>query len=243
MEAAKVEAATAKAGPEAGKCAIPPPKTLRNVYFGIRHGQSENNILAIISSDPAIGVPTHALTPLGEGQAAAAGAPLGEALAACKGDWSEVVACSSDFLRAKQTADLCLATLPASVGAVASVELRPELRERWFGTLDTQDVYTYNKVWPCDLEDARSDAGFEVESVEKVVTRLSLLISDLEERHSGKAVCLFSHADTIQILQTWLSGEDVRKFSQFRFKNGEVRRLVPNDPSSLPDPVPITLLV
>ena len=38
----------------------------------------------------AIGVPSHALTPLGEGQAAAAGAPLGEALAACKGEWSEV---------------------------------------------------------------------------------------------------------------------------------------------------------
>ena len=81
-------------------------------------------------------------------------------------------------------------------------------------------------------------------------------------------MCLFSHADTIQILQagartettryfdydcdcgcdygceygceywrdpsllrrqTWLSGEDVRKFSQFRFQNGEVPPRSPDE--------------
>jgi hypothetical protein len=39
MEATVEAGVSTKAGPEAGKCAIPPPKTLRNVYFGIRHGQ------------------------------------------------------------------------------------------------------------------------------------------------------------------------------------------------------------
>ena len=60
--------ASNESGPESGKCSIPAPKTLRNVYFGIRHGQSENNIEAIISSDPAIGVPQHPLTALGTEQ-------------------------------------------------------------------------------------------------------------------------------------------------------------------------------
>jgi len=115
------------------------------------------------------------------------------------------------------------------------------LRERWFGTLDDTVVTNYNLVWPQDMKDARGDAGYECESVELVVKRLKSLIDALEKEHSDAAVVFFSHADTIQIFQTWLSGEDVRKFSQFRFKNGEVRELVLNDPGSLPPPQPLDL--
>ena len=54
----------------------------------------------------------------------------------------------------------------------------------------------------------------------------SLHYSELESTYTGKSIVLTSHADTLQIMQTFLSFEDPRKFSQYRFKNGEVRTYV-----------------
>ena len=45
---------------------------------------------------------------------------------------------------------------------------------------------------------------------------------ELEDTYTGKYIVLTSHADTLQIFQSFLSFEDPRKFSQYRFKNGEV---------------------
>lgn len=47
----------------------PPLPLLRNRYFGLRHGQSEANVMGVISSNPAVGTVTHGLTPLGRLQA------------------------------------------------------------------------------------------------------------------------------------------------------------------------------
>ena len=44
----------------------------------------------------------------------------------------------------------------------------------------------------------------------------------MEATHSNANIVFISHADTLQIAQTYTCGEDVRKFSQYRFKNGEV---------------------
>jgi broad specificity phosphatase PhoE len=57
---------------------------------------------------------------------------------------------------------------------------------------------------------------------------------EVEDTHSGKFIVLSSHADTLQIFQTFLSGEDPRKFATYRFKNGEVRNM-----EVLPTPVEI----
>ena len=95
-------------------------------------------------------------------------------------------------------------------------------------------------VWPQDMQDARVGV-YECESVEQVVSRLDALLSSVEAEYEDAAIVFFSHADTVQILQTWLSGADVRTFSQFRFKNGEVRELLLNDPDSLPPPQPLNL--
>ena len=46
---------------------------------------------------------------------------------------------------------------------------------------------------------------------------------------------LVSHADTLQIAQTWLSKGDTRRFADYRFKNGEVRDMT----GGLPSPQPI----
>ena len=45
---------------------------------------------------------------------------------------------------------------------------------------------------------------------------------EMEATHANANIVFISHADTLQIAQTYMCGEDVRKFSQYRFKNGEV---------------------
>jgi len=236
-------------GPE-GECFVLSPVGLKNTYFAVRHGHAVNNLESLISSSPAVGTKIHPLTDLGKEQAAAASAELCaamEAAAARRGaPFSTIVAYTSDFTRARETAEICLAGLSGmkvaeqAVGSL-SAGIRTELRERWFGTLDDTVVTNYNMVWPEDLKNARSDAGYECESVEQVVTRLQSLITAMEGEHEDAAIVFFSHADTVQIFQTWMSGADVRKFSQYRFKNGEVRELVLNNPDSLPPPQPLNL--
>ena len=57
----------------------------------------------------------------------------------------------------------------------------------------------------------------------------------MESLYIGKIIILCSHADTLQIMQTFLSNEDPRKFANYRFKNGEVRNM-----EILPPPVEMT---
>eukprot|EP00607_Mallomonas_marina_P009467 CAMPEP_0182420418 /NCGR_PEP_ID=MMETSP1167-20130531/5211_1 /TAXON_ID=2988 /ORGANISM="Mallomonas Sp, Strain CCMP3275" /LENGTH=190 /DNA_ID=CAMNT_0024596343 /DNA_START=410 /DNA_END=982 /DNA_ORIENTATION=+ len=114
------------------------------------------------------------------------------------------------------------------------VGIHRELRERFFGRLDGTVLVNYNQVWPVDSIDAQNTRQ-GVESVSAVISRVSRLIKKLESIHENKIFILTSHADTLQITQTYLAGEDPRKFSQYRFKNGEVR-----DMEVLPPPVPLT---
>jgi broad specificity phosphatase PhoE len=86
--------------------------------------------------------------------------------------------------------------------------------------------------------DARH-AGYGVESVESVCARLRPLFMDLESRYQGHCIVLTSHADTLQIMQCYVARADERLFSQYRFKNGEVRALA-QDPLSLPAPKPLS---
>lgn len=236
-------------GPE-GKCSIPIPSQLRNTYFGVRHGHAVNNLESLISSAPHVGTKIHPLTDLGKEQARESSSALIAALedaAVQRGKpFQGLRAFTSDFTRARETAEICLGNLEGAqiagtrIGPIKA-DTRIELRERWFGTLDDTVVTNYNLVWPQDMKDARSDAGYDCESVELVVGRLKSLIDSLEQEFEDVAIVVFSHADTVQIFQTWMSGADVRTFSQFRFKNGEVRQLVLNNPDSLPPPQPLDL--
>ena len=89
---------------------LAPLPPLRNRYFAVRHGQSTANLESIISSDPLVGTVTHGLTPLGREQARASAAQLTELLGngVVPGD---LVVVSSDFTRARETAEQALAAL------------------------------------------------------------------------------------------------------------------------------------
>ena len=72
----------------------------RHKYFALRHGESLANVAGIISSDPKISIPRHGLSEKGKGQAQKTGAKL---VATLDGP---VLIVSSDFKRARETADL-----------------------------------------------------------------------------------------------------------------------------------------
>ena len=76
-------------------------KTMKNQYFVMRHGESKANALGIIVSDPNNGVSNYGLTEKGEWQATASAQKAIDVF----GFDSQTIIYSSDFKRAKETAE------------------------------------------------------------------------------------------------------------------------------------------
>ncbi|MDX6344222.1 MAG: hypothetical protein QOH87_4360 [Trebonia sp.] len=165
---------------------------LANRYRVMRHGQSKANEAGVIVSkieNDRRG--DYGLSDLGLRQARAAadacGLPAG------------TVICSSDFSRARQTAEIVRARLGA-----AEVIVTEALRERCFGDLEGSPVASYARVWGADEAGAdETGAGHAVgvEPAAAVLDRATALVADIERRYSGRDVLLVSHGDTLQILE------------------------------------------
>ena len=197
---------------------------LANRYRVMRHGQSKANVAGIIvSSIETDRRGDWGLSDAGREQvleaALACGLPVG------------TVICSSDFSRARQTAEIVRARLGAPPVLVAAA-----LRERCFGDLEGTATGNYARVWATDEADAgdtagdggdsaadggdsaadggdagggeaggldagSQDAGSGVEPAAAVLDRATALVTDLERRYAGRDILLVSHGDTLQILQ------------------------------------------
>ena len=228
----------------------PIPGDLKNKYYFLRHGQSTANVAEVISSARSLAYSEkHGLTVLGYEQGKASAEQLLNALEAEKILAGEkVIFVSSPFARAWQTAEACLDGLAEkenqarveNMGLDISTEIIVEnrLMERFFGRLDNEAIYTYAYVWPLDMFNVTHTA-FDVESVAGVCTRLSQVIERFEAEYIDHHIVWVSHADVLQIGQLYGANvENVGLFSQYRFKNGEVRAMK-RTPDSLPEPVPL----
>lgn len=167
-------------------------KTLKNRYFVLRHGKGKHNEEAVILSDPSEGVTDYGLVEEGRKEALRA---IREAKERGLLDNSTIIV-SSDFLRAKETAEIACAILQAE-----KVILSPALRERWFGLWEKTHNSNYNKVWEKDAINPDNKDNF-VESPREVLKRVTALVSELEKEYSDKKILLVSHGDALQILQT-----------------------------------------
>eukprot|EP01038_Epipyxis_sp_PR26KG_P010810 gene10810-14511_t len=239
--------------------------SLNNRYIGLRHGESEANMMGVISSSPKIGTINHGLTITGTEQAKNSGKMLFELFKSMLFSSNEttlqpnnIIFYSSDFLRAKQTAEVSFESFYKQVLELQTImsqdsvnnssmynildmvdiniRITTALRERSFGEYDGENLLYYNRVWPIDTIDANNNRN-GVESINQVISRMRTFISELERSYHNKTIVLVSHADTLQITQTYLCSPtvDPRLFHQFRFKNGEVR-----DMNCLPPPSAIT---
>jgi glucosyl-3-phosphoglycerate phosphatase len=161
---------------------------LANRFSVMRHGQSKANAAGIIVS--CIGNDRrgdYGLTELGRQQALAAA--RGCALP------RDTVICSSDFSRARQTAEIVRAQLGG-----AEVVIAEALRERCFGAWEGSAAGNYARVWAADETDSDRADG-DVEPAAAVLRRMTALTVDLERQYAGRDILLVSHGDPLQILQ------------------------------------------
>lgn len=189
-------------------------QTLTNRYLVMRHGQSEANVAGIIASSPKIGCYQYGLSDVGKKQAQQAIDPSLDL-------HSKVRILSSDFLRAKETADI----VHRALNAVHPIEFTLNLRERFFGDLDGLDDSQYQNVWTID-KDNPDHHEFGVESATEVVQRSSELIGQLEQQFSAETFLLVAHGDVLQLLQTWFQQVPASEHRQLEHLNtAEIRQL------------------
>jgi probable phosphoglycerate mutase len=166
-----------------------------NTYYVMRHGQSKANELGIIVSRLATDAGgDYGLSGRGRRQARDA--------AGRSGLGSGTLIYSSDFTRARETAEIVRAELRAP-----AVTLTPALRERCFGDWEGTSNENYAVVWAADETDPGHRAG-NVEPVTAVLARATALVASLDARHAGRDILLVSHGDTLQILQAGMQGID-----------------------------------
>jgi probable phosphoglycerate mutase len=114
----------------------------------------------------------------------------------------DTVIYSSDFSRARQTAEIVRTHLGAPEVVIAEA-----LRERRFGSWEGSAADNYARVWAADETDPVHADG-QVEPAAAVLDRATALIAQLERRYCGRDILLVSHGDTLQILQAGFSGVD-----------------------------------
>ena len=97
---------------------------LKNRYFGLRHGQSEANVMHLVVSNPAVGTTEYGLTDKGRLQ-------IATAVNNCLELDSDVQIICSDYKRTIETAEIAQTILKC-----ADPILNVRLRERYFGAWD-----------------------------------------------------------------------------------------------------------
>jgi probable phosphoglycerate mutase len=176
----------------------PLPANLLNRYYAMRHGQSLANAAGIVVSSPENGIGGYGLSSLGRRQVA-------ESIQNQDFLDSDTRIVSSDFLRARETAEIARGLLQAD----RPVQFDNRLRERFFGIHEGGDDSIYPGVWKLDRENPDHEQG-NVESTSAVQRRVAGLIHELEQTGSGQVYLLVAHGDPLQILQTAFAGVSPR---------------------------------
>ena len=175
----------------------------------VRHGQSEANVQQVVSCDPNVATEIHGLTEKGRVQAREAGQRIKERIK--ENLWEKIQIISSDFKRARETAEIIAKVLHTSV----SFDIL--LRERNFGDLNGKEDSWYDSVYK---EDEEGITSWNVESVESVAGRVTQFLAKL---HDHNIFVVVSHGDVLQIAQTILDQGDLKRHFERGLKNCEVK--------------------
>lgn len=191
-------------------------KKLRNRYFIIRHGESEANVAGILLSHPKDGIIGFGLSKKGKKQ-------VKDSIRKNKKNKllnSDVIIYSSDFLRARETAEIARKLL-----GIKKINFHKKLRERYFGKLDKTALTNITEAWKHDeINPNHKNKG--IESPNNVLKRTLAVINQLEKKYNDKKILLVSHGDVLQILHTYFLKKPVsqhRKISHL--ETAEIREL------------------
>ena len=192
------------------------PNKLKNRYFIIRHGESKANVAGILLSHPKEGTVGFGLSPKGKRQ-------VKDSISKNKKSNlldADVIIYSSDFLRAKETAKIAKKLLGAK-----KINFHKNLRERYFGNFDKTALSNLIEVWKYDRRSA-DHRHRGVESPNRVLKRILILIKRLEKKYKDKKILLVSHGDVLQILYAYFSKKPANQHRQIRhLETAELREL------------------
>ncbi len=182
----------------------------------MRHGESFANRRGLIASKAVNALDNYGLTSIGKEQtnSAAASSVL----------TSQTIIISSDYLRARETAE----TVAKELLCDTPVTLSALLRERDFGQYELSNDTNYSQVWKHDLHHPNGSKN-SVETVTQVLARMNRLITDLERKFESEQLLLVSHGDVLQILDTQYRGLNPALHRSIPpLGNAEIRQLGPN---------------
>lgn len=187
---------------------------LRNRYFAMRHGHSIANQQGIIISHPDNGRDRFGLSELGRMQ-------VKQSLQNFDQFDINTIIVSSDFSRARESAEIASELLNSD----GPIKLDRRLRERNFGELELTPDSGYADVWKEDAENPDNQLN-GVESVNQVMTRVTNLVIEYENRFTDATILLVSHGDALQILQTAFARMDGSSHRQLdHLPTAQIRQL------------------
>lgn len=162
-------------------------KTNNNRYYLMRHGESLANRRGLIVSHPQNALDDYGLSTLGAEQVMQAA--LNTRLS------SDTLIISSDFKRARETADIMQSVLACT----AAVSFDQRLRERDFGDWELSGQSNYETVWQQDISHPALPFN-GVETVGEVLKRGLSVIESLEQNFRQRSILLVGHGDVLQVL-------------------------------------------
>ena len=188
----------------------------RNKIYIARHGQAENNVLGIISSDPK---KPHHLTPVGQEQAK----ELAQKLIEKKIDLIYV----SPFVRTQETAKIVAEKLGLSADKIIT-DIR--LHEVYTGTLDGKSNAEYQKFFGSREEkfDKTPEGGENHTDAKK---RMTECLYDINQKNQGKNILIISHNTPLWLMVSGSLGltphqaVELRRERQDFIKNAEFMEL------------------
>ncbi len=189
-----------------------------NKYFIMRHGQATSNVLGSISCEPT----GNELTEKGRAQA--------EASSKAVQDKNINLIIASDFVRAKQTAEI----VAGNIGYEKSKIIYDDrLHEVNFGAYNNESIESYHSHFKNTDErfHIRPEGG---ENLTDVKQRVASFLYELEEKYEGRNILIVSHGDPTWLMQTVALGMlpenivadlDKNYKEMFYLENAEVRKL------------------
>ena len=186
--------------------------------LALRHGESVANVEGVIVSAPGPrALDEVGLTERGRVQAREAAAAARE-----QGLGADTIVVTSDFARARQTAEEFAARLGA-----AAPQVDPRLRERVFGEHEEGPATAYEQVWARDRD--RADHPDGVEPVREVAARVLAALEAADALAEQAPVVLVAHGDVLQIALALTAGRDPHDHREVpHLGNAELRELGPH---------------
>jgi broad specificity phosphatase PhoE len=164
-----------------------------NIYYLVRHGEAENNVLGLLNS--GTGKREYPLTETGRAMVAKTAEFLREE------ELDFIV--SSPVLRARQTAEILKGALQTPLS------IDPRLCEAGFGSFEETSYQAFVEFMKTHGTRAIGAPEFGVEGYMDIRARVRAFLEVTAAAFSGKKIVIVSHADTLQEMYAELLGEPI----------------------------------